>query len=430
MNYYSTNNKKNRVTFREAIITGLANDKGLFMPEDIPVLKSSFIENLSNYSFQEISFVIAESFIGNEIVNSDLETIINSSVSFEAPVIELSNKVSVLELFHGPTLAFKDFGARFMARTIEHFINHENKKITILVATSGDTGSAVANGFLNVDGVNVVVLFPKDKVSKIQRKQITTLGNNITSLEVEGTFDDCQRLVKSAFMDSEIKKKVNLSSANSINIGRLIPQTFYYFESFKQFTSTNNTVYSIPSGNLGNLTSGLIAKKMGLPIKKFIAATNANNVFTEYIDSGIFSPRKSQITLSNAMDVGDPSNIARILDLFNNNHSLISNIILSDSFTDSQTLETMELAYKNFGYIFDPHGAIGLLALNKYLEVNKNDYGVVLETAHPAKFLDVFNKNLNYSPGIPKRLEVSMNKEEVADKISSKYNDFKDFLLS
>lgn len=430
MKYYSTNNRNELVSFRTAIMQGLANDKGLFMPENIPQLDSKFFNNLKEMSFQEIAFSIAGKFVNDEISNSDLTNIITSSISFSAPVVKLSQQMSVLELFHGPTLAFKDFGARFMARTMEHFIKYEKKEITILVATSGDTGSAVANGFLNVEGINVVVLFPKGKISKFQEKQITTLGNNITAIAVEGTFDDCQRLVKQAFIDNDVKNSINLSSANSINIGRLIPQSFYYFESYKQLESNENIVYSIPSGNLGNLTAGLFARHMGLPIKKFIAATNSNDVFTLYISSGNYNPRSSVQTLSNAMDVGDPSNLARIRDLYQQNHSLITDVIYSKSYSDEQTLKMIEKINDKYNYIIDPHGAVGCLALEDYMKGNDNSVvGVVLETAHPSKFMDVFTNNLNITPTIPENLKACLDKKGYTESLSNKYSDFKDFLI-
>jgi len=431
MNFYSTNNKNVGVTFRTAIMQGLANDKGLFLPETIPVLENSFIKNLANLSFQEIAFRVAQKFVEDEVSSSELERIINSSISFEAPLVKLSDQLSILELFHGPTLAFKDFGARFMARTMEHFLKNESKEITILVATSGDTGSAVASGFLNVKGINIVVLFPKGKISKIQEKQITTLGNNITAVAIDGTFDDCQRLVKSAFVDDELKPKINLSSANSINIGRLIPQSFYYFESYKQIENKENKiVYSVPSGNLGNISAGLIAKKMGLPIHKFIAATNANDVFTEYITSGNFNPRASEITLSNAMDVGDPSNLARIIDLYNHDHSLVSDVIYSHSHTDKETIIKIQSLYDTYGYLIDPHGAVGCLALEKYNnDVDDDVVGVVLETAHPAKFMDVFSDNLEILPDIPERLANCLDKADTSVNLSKNYSEFKEYLL-
>ncbi|MCB0743125.1 MAG: threonine synthase [Ignavibacteriae bacterium] len=430
MKYYSTNNKNYKVSFKEAILKGLADDKGLFMPETINPLSKAILSYLQSLSFQEIAFEISKNFIEDEIPPNDLMTIIESSISFEAPVVKLSDQLNILELFHGPTLAFKDFGARFMARTMEYFLKDSNHELTILVATSGDTGSAVANGFLNVKGINVIVLYPGGKISKIQEKQITTLGNNITAVEVEGTFDDCQRIVKTAFVDEELKSKINLSSANSINIGRLIPQSFYYFESFKQIENKNKKiVYSVPSGNLGNLTAGLFAKKMGLPIHKFIAATNANDIFTKYINLGEYKPRLSEITLSNAMDVGDPSNLARIRDLFADDHSQITDVIFSKSYSDQETLNMISELYDNYNYIIDPHGAIGCLALNDYQNKVENDsVGVVLETAHPAKFLDVFEKHLTIKPEIPERLASCLDKKGITIKVSNNYNDFKEIL--
>lgn len=432
MKYYSTENTNESVDFRTALLRGLASDKGLFLPEFIPILDQNFIKHLDEFSFQEISFNIAKKFIGDEINNSDLMNIIESAISFEAPVVNLSKSLSILELFHGPTLAFKDFGARFMAKTMGYLLKNSDKKITILVATSGDTGSAVANGFLNVEGIDVVVLYPKNKVSKIQESQITTLGNNIKAIEIKGNFDDCQKLVKTAFVDKDLLKNLNLSSANSINIGRLIPQSFYYFESFKQIEDKNNLIYSVPSGNLGNLTAGLIAKQMGLPIKRFIAATNSNNVFEEYIQTGIFNPRSSVETISNAMDVGNPSNLERIIKMFNNNHSIISDIIYSKSYSDSQTIVKMNEIHSNYNYIIDPHGAVGCLAVDSYLGNNSPafDNFIVMETAHPAKFLDVFKDNLDFTPKIPERLSECLTKESLSIELSNNYSDFKEYLLS
>lgn len=430
MQYYSTNNKENKVSFKQAILQGLANDKGLFMPEKISRLPETFFKNLSHLTLQEIAFKVALNFIEDEISENELHFIIENSISFEAPIIKLSDDLSILELFHGPTLAFKDFGARFMARTMEYFLKGLNKEITILVATSGDTGSAVANGFLNVEGIKVLVLFPSGKISKIQEKQITTLGNNITAVEVEGTFDDCQRLVKTAFVDENLKSKINLSSANSINIGRLIPQSFYYFESYKQIENKDQKiVYSVPSGNLGNLTAGLFAKEMGLQINKFIAASNKNDVFTKFIGEGKFLPKASVETLSNAMDVGDPSNFARIIDLYKNDHKVISDLIFSKSFSDEETLNKIQYLYDNFKYVIDPHGAVGCLAFDQYKNtINENVSGVVLETAHPAKFINVIEDNLNIIPEIPDRLKSCLNKIGNTIKISNQYKDLKEIL--
>ena len=430
MKYYSTNNRNTQVSFRQAILKGLADDEGLFMPERITPLSKEILSNLKSLSFQDIAFEISKNFIEEEIPPNDLLSIIESSITFEAPVVKLADNLNILELFYGPTLAFKDFGARFMARTMEYFLKEDDKEITILVATSGDTGSAVANGFLNVSGINVIVLFPSGKISKIQEKQITTLGNNITAMEVDGTFDDCQKFVKTAFVDEDLKSSINLSSANSINIGRLIPQSFYYFESFKQLKNKEKVVYSIPSGNLGNLTAGLFAKRMGLPIQKFIAATNANDVFTKYINDAIYKSRASEITLSNAMDVGDPSNIARINDLYEDDHSVISDIIFSRSYSDKETLKKIADVKELYDYIIDPHGAIGCLALETYQkEVDSDSSGVVLETAHPGKFIDVFENNLEFIPEIPKRLAASLDKKSSTVKLSNNYDQFKDILL-
>lgn len=431
MNYNSTNNKNIKVDFRQAILKGLADDKGLYMPEEIIPLSKSFLDNLSQFSFQQIAFEVAEYFVGDEIPSDQLKNIIDSSITFNAPLINLTDGISILELFHGPTLAFKDFGARFMARTMEYFLKDMHKEFTILVATSGDTGSAVANGFLNVSGINVLVLFPSGKISKIQEKQITTLDNNITAIEVDGSFDDCQRLVKTAFVDETVRERLNLSSANSINIGRLIPQTFYYFESFKQLKNLNKEiVYSIPSGNLGNLTAGLFAKEMGLQINKFIAATNKNDVFTEFIRTSQFIPRPSEITISNAMDVGDPSNFARIMSLYNSNHKIISDLIFSKSFLDNKIIGKINELYEKYNYIIDPHGAVGCLALDDYKKnINKNCTGVVLETAHPAKFLNVFENHLEFKPEIPESLSSCFNKKGNTIEVSKEYDEFKELLL-
>lgn len=432
MKYYSTQNQNNKVSFKDAILKGLADDKGLFMPEEIIPLSSQMISNIKNLSFQEIAFEISIKFVGNEISDNDLIKIIEQSITFEAPLVEVDKDFYVLELFHGPTLAFKDFGARFMARTMEHFLKYFNKGITILVATSGDTGSAVANGFLNINGIDVIVLFPSGKISKIQEKQITTLNNNVTAIEVNGTFDDCQTLVKTAFTDKDLKQKLNLSSANSINIGRLIPQIFYYFESYKQLPSLQKSVlYSIPSGNLGNLTAALFAKEMGLPITKIIAANNKNDTFTKYLRTGIFTSKPSIETISNAMDVGNPSNLTRIIELYKNDYALISSLIYSASFSDEETLNKMQEFYNEYNYIIDPHGAVGSLALENYQKEIKNDYNnIVLETAHPAKFLNVFETKLNFKPEMPERLNKCLDKLGNTVKISNSYDEFKEFLLS
>jgi threonine synthase len=432
MKFYSTNRKSAHVSFEQAVMKGLADDGGLFMPEIIPTFEKVFFSNLEKYSFQELAFSIAKKFVEDEIGEDKLEKIILDSINFPAPVVPLNENISVLELFHGPTLAFKDFGARFMAKTMEFFNSKENKELNILVATSGDTGSAVANGFYEIEGISVFVLYPKGKVSYLQEKQITTMDKNITALEIDGTFDDCQRLVKAAFVDNQLKNKLNLSSANSINFARLLPQTFYYFEAFKQLQNKNGKViFSVPSGNLGNLTAGLIAKKMGLPITKFTAAVNSNSVFSEYLSTGKYFPRQSITTLSNAMDVGAPSNLSRIRELYSDKHDEIQHDIYSDSTSDEVTLKTIHEAYNKHKYIFDPHGAVGYNSVNNYIKKNNliNYSAVVLETAHPAKFLDAVEKELKIKIEIPERLKICLHKEKKSIQLSAEYSDFKNFLL-
>jgi threonine synthase len=433
MKYFSTNNKAIRVSFREATLKGLAEDGGLFMPVEIHSLLSDFWKNISSKSFKEISFESAKLFIEEEIPENNLEKIIDTTINFPAPLVELNANKFVLELFHGPTLAFKDFGARFMAQTMAYFNKDEQKELTILVATSGDTGSAVAYGFHNVEGIKVILLYPSDKVSQIQEKQLTTIGGNITALEILGNFDDCQTLVKQAFTNPELNKKLRLTSANSINIARLIPQSFYYLNAFALLKEKDKPLYiAVPSGNFGNLTAGLFAFKLGLPVEKFIAALNVNKVFLDYLKSGKFAPRPSVKTLSNAMDVGNPSNFNRIIDLFNNDHKRISNLIYSASFTDLQTEEAVKSFYNKYEYIFDPHGAVGQLAMDEFLLTqNHNDFNaIVLETAHPAKFLDSIDENLSQMIDMPERLKKCLKKKKHSIKLSSDFADLKDFLLS
>lgn len=433
MKFYSTNNHSKLFSFEMAVMNGLAEDGGLYMPTEIPTLEKDIIRDIEKYSFAEIAFHIAEKFIGNDIEPKILRDIINDAINFPAPLVPLCGiKVSVLELFHGPTLAFKDFGARFMARTMGHFVAGSNKELNILVATSGDTGSAVAYGFYDTPGINVSILYPKGKVSEIQEKQLTTLDKNITAIEIDGTFDDCQRLVKAAMTDIDLKEK-NLSSANSINIARLIPQIFYYFEMYRQIPDKKKNIYvSVPSGNLGNLTAGLIAKRMGLPITKFISSLNSNSVFAEYISSGEFIPRASVQTISNAMDVGNPSNLVRIAELYDNDINSIRSDIYSESFSDAKTKEAIAEIYKNYNYVIDPHGAVGYLGLRSFIEANAiNNYtGIILETAHPAKFKDVVEEAIGEEVTIPNRLAECLSKEKKAISLSSDYPDFKDHLLS
>ena len=432
MNFYSTNRKSKEVTFKEAVLKGIAEDGGLFMPEKIPVLKEDFFERISDLSFKEIAYHVTMNLLGSELPEQEIEKIINSSISFDAPLVSLSGSKYILELFHGPTLAFKDFGARFMANVMSYLNKDSEKEITILVATSGDTGSAVANGFYKAEGIKVVLLYPSEKVSKIQEQQLTTLGENIIALEVLGTFDDCQRLVKQAFLDKELASRITLSSANSINIARLLPQSFYYFNAYARLNDKNlQTVISVPSGNFGNLTAGLIAKRMGLNVNKFIAATNSNDVFPHYLHTSEYQSKPSVKTLSNAMDVGDPSNFARILDLYNNSHQKIKNDIYSKSFSDLETISAMREVYSNFNYVIDPHGAVGYLALESFSEQNstKSFNGIILETAHPAKFADIVEKALNKRIEIPLNLKQCLGKEKHSIKVSNSYNDFKEFLI-
>ena len=433
MKYFSTREKNTLVNFRTAVMDGLAQDGGLFMPETIPSFPKSFIENLDSFSFQEIGFETAKKFISDEIAEQKLQEIIQRSLNFPAPLVDLDEDIHILELFHGPTLAFKDFGAQFMARTMEHLVKDDNKELIIIVATSGDTGSAVAHGFYDVEGIKVYLLYPSGKVSGIQEKQLTTLDKNITALEIQGTFDDCQHLVKNAFTDNDLKNKLELSSANSINIARLIPQSFYYINAVKQLKqNTKKIVFSVPSGNLGNITAGLIAKKMGLPIDLFIAATNSNDVFTNYLSSGNFEPRRSVQTYSNAMDVGNPSNLERIRTLYEDNIGKMRNDIKSFSFDDEKTIIGIKEVHNNYGYIIDPHGAVGYLALKKFLDAHKQNKinSIVIETAHPAKFKDVVENAIKTEIKIPQRLAECLNKEKHSIVLDSKFETLKDFLLN
>ncbi|MEW6652199.1 MAG: threonine synthase [Bacteroidota bacterium] len=433
MKYYSTNNKNKLFSFEKAVMKGLADDGGLFMPEFIPHLGKDFFENLEKKSFAEIALEVSKHFAGDEIPQKTLQEIVSDAINFPAPIIETDKNLFVLELFHGPTFAFKDFGARFMAKTMGFFAAKQNSHLNILVATSGDTGSAVANGFYNTHGINVYILYPKGKISKIQEQQLTTLDKNITALEIDGTFDDCQRLAKAAFVDAELNKKINLSSANSINIARLLPQSFYYIEAYKQIPDKlQPIVFSVPSGNLGNITAGLLAKKMGLPIHKFIGATNKNDVFTEFIQTGLFNSRESVLTLSNAMDVGNPSNLARIIDLYSNSIDDIRKDIYSATFNDEQTRKAIKEFYKRCNYVIDPHGTVGYLALEKFLKENSEQkfYSVVLETAHPAKFKDVIEEQLFIDVEIPERLALCLTKEKKSVELTSDYRALKEYLFS
>ncbi len=429
MKFYSTNNNSLRVTFIDALLSGLSKDGGLYMPENIPD-HSNLIKGIENLDIKDISFVIANSFLSNDFITSDIEDIIHNSISFDAPVVNIYDNINILELFHGPTLAFKDFGARFMARTMEKVVQNNDKEINILVATSGDTGSAVANGFYDVEGINVIILYPSGKVSNIQEKQLTTLDKNIFALEVNGTFDDCQALVKKAFLDNNLKSKLEISSANSINIARLIPQTFYYFNAFSKLNNHKlPLVVSVPSGNFGNLTAGIFAKCMGLPIQMFIASTNSNKTVSNYLNTGEYRPHKTIPTISNAMDVGDPSNMKRIINLYNNLDA-IKKDLKSFSISDKDTLKIISNILDKHSYLLDPHSAVGLLGLLKYLNNDSIVNGLFLGTAHPAKFADIIEPEINKSIDIPNQLHKTINKKKNSTLMNNNYNEFSDYLLS
>ena len=428
MKYYSTNHNTPDVTLELAVTQGLAADRGLFMPERIETLPESFFRDISSMNFLEISFEVAKKFFGEDIPEYTLQKIVFNTLTFDTPLIEVSKDIYSLELFHGPTSAFKDVGARFMARLLSHFLGKEKKMVHVLVATSGDTGSAVANGFLGVPGIKVHVLYPKGKVSDIQEKQFTTLGQNITALEIDGTFDDCQALVKSAFMDEALKSKITITSANSINVARFLPQAFYYFNAWAKLEDkSRKVVFSVPSGNFGNLTAGLFAKRMGLPVSNFIAANNLNDIVFNYLKSGIYSPRPSVSTIANAMDVGDPSNFARILDLYKNDHQAICADITGTTYTDDQIRETLFAVYKSTGYLLDPHGAVGYRALEE--ELKEGETGIFLETAHPAKFTETVEAIVgNGNVPMPQKLQNFMKGEKLSLEFTSDYASFRAYL--
>ena len=426
MNYYSLHHKSPKSTFKNAVVQGLAKDRGIYFPDNIQQLPKEFIENISDYTNQEIAFEVIKQFVGDEIPAEKLKEIVAKTVSFDFPLVKIDHNIASLELFHGPTMAFKDVGAKFMAQCLEYFNKDNDDEVTVLVATSGDTGGAVANGFLGAKGVNVVILYPSGKVSDIQEKQLTTLGQNITALEVDGVFDDCQEMVKTAFLDEEITK--TLTSANSINVARWLPQMFYFFFAYKELHKKHkDLIFSVPSGNFGNICAGIMAQKIGLPIKHFIASTNINDTVPNYLVDGVYIPKASKATISNAMDVGNPSNFIRIQELFNNDLETLKNAFSSYSFTDDETRTTMKEIYKNAGYIADPHGAIGYLGLKKY-GLKENEFGVFLETAHPVKFLDVVEDILPVKVQIPEQIKKIINNKKVAFKASS-YQDLKDFLM-
>ena len=426
MNYYSLHHTSPNTTFKKAVVQGLAKDRGVYFPEKITPLSKKFIENITDYTNHEIAYEVIKQFVGNEIPTEKLKEIIAATVSFDFPLVKIDDNIASLELFHGPTMAFKDVGAKFMAQCLEYFNQGNEEEITVLVATSGDTGGAVANGFLGAKGVNVVILYPSGKVSDVQEKQLTTLGQNITALEVDGVFDDCQEMVKTAFLDTNITKK--LTSANSINVARWLPQMFYFFFAYKELKKENKKlVFSVPSGNFGNICAGIMAQKLGLPIEHFVAATNVNDTVPSYLIDGIYKPKPSKATISNAMDVGNPSNFIRIQELFNNNLELLKRSFSSYSFSDTETRATMKEIYTNTGYVAEPHGAVGYLGLKKH-GLKEDEYGVFLETAHPVKFLDVVEKTLPIQVKIPEQIQKVINNKKVALQIAD-YAGLKSFLL-
>ena len=432
MKYYSTNGKAPIADLHKAVVKGLAEDRGLYMPKRINKLPQAFFDNIEKMSFQEIAYTVASAFFGEDVDPDALHDIVYDTLSFDCPVVQVKDSIYTLELFHGPTLAFKDVGARFMARLLQYFIRQEqgNQQVNVLVATSGDTGSAVANGFLGVDGIHVYVLYPKGKVSPIQECQFTTLGKNITAIEVDGVFDDCQALVKSAFMDAELNQHMKLTSANSINVARFLPQAFYYFNAYarmKEQGKANNLVMCVPSGNFGNICAALFGHQMGLPIKRFIAANNANDIFYKYLQTGKYEPKPSKQTLANAMDVGDPSNFARIYDLYGKSHERITSLISGATYTDDQIRQTMRACYEDTKYILDPHGACGYQALTDGLQ--PGEVGVFCETAHPAKFKEKVDEILSIDVEIPERLANFMKGQKQSVPMTKDFADFKQYLM-
>lgn len=432
MQYYSTNHQAPLATLEKAVVKGLAEDRGLYMPERIKALPAEFFDNIQNMTFQEIACQVAEAFFGEDIPADDLKQIVCDTLAFDVPAVKVTDTIYSLELFHGPTLAFKDVGARFMARLLGYFNKKsgENRLVNVLVATSGDTGSAVANGFLGVPGIHVYVLYPKGKVSPIQECQFTTLGQNITALEVDGVFDDCQALVKSAFMDKDLNEHMKLTSANSINVARFLPQSFYYFYAYaqlKKLGKADELVVCVPSGNFGNICSALFGTQMGLPIKRFIAANNANNIFYNFLQTGKYEPKASVQTIANAMDVGDPSNFARIYELYKQDHAAICKDISGTTYSDEQIADTMRECLKQTGYQLDPHGACGYRALQEGLQAN--EVGVFLETAHPAKFKGVVDSICGGDVAIPEKLAAFMKGEKKSIEIGKDFEGFKKFLM-
>jgi len=431
MLYHSTNHNSPIVDFKGATIKGQAPDKGLYFPESIPHLPENFISNIDNLSKEEIAFTIIQPYIGEVIPKNELERIVAETINFKFPLVKIEENIFSLELFHGPTLAFKDVGARFMSRCLGYFVKDQNKKITVLVATSGDTGGAVANGFYNVDGIDVVILYPSGKVSSVQELQLTTLGKNITALEVDGTFDDCQALVKKAFTDDEINKKLFLTSANSINVARWLPQQFYYFFAYQQWKDKEHPpVISVPSGNFGNICAGILAHQSGLPVQHFIAACNANDIVPNYMQTEKYVTKKSVATLSNAMDVGNPSNFIRILEIFDKEFISLKNVLTSYSISDDETRAIVKDVFANKNYLLDPHGAVGYLALKKYLDTHSELQGIFLETAHPVKFYDVVEPIIEQEVPMPSAIKSLLKEKKQSSKMNVDYDSFKEFLLT
>jgi threonine synthase len=430
LNYYSLSKQSPIASFKEATILGQAPDKGLYFPESIPQVDKDLISNIDNISNEEIAFRVIKPYVGNEIAEDDLYRIVSETVNFPIPLVQVSENISSLELFHGPTLAFKDVGARFMSRCLGQFVKGADKKVTVLVATSGDTGGAVANGFYNVEGVEVVILYPSGKVSSVQEKQLTTLGNNIHALEVNGTFDDCQQLVKQAFTDAELNKQLFLTSANSINVARWLPQQFYYFFAYKQWKQKDQPpVICVPSGNFGNICAGILAHMSGLPVKHFIAACNANDIVPNFMQSQQYQPKSAVATISNAMDVGNPSNFVRILELFHQQFPQLKEKFSSVSITDEETKQTMKRVYYELQYTLDPHGAVGYLALERYLQQHSSDKGIFLETAHPVKFYDVVEPVLNQTIELPDAVKQIIDLPKQSTQMNVSFEALKEFLL-
>ena len=431
MKYYSLNKQSPIVDFKEATINGQAPDRGLYFPERIPQVDRELLDNIEKYSKEEIAFRVISPYVGNTIPPQDLQRIAAETVSFNIPLVPVTDNIFSLELFHGPTLAFKDTGARFMSRCLGHFVKGNNKKVTVLVATSGDTGGAVANGFYGVEGVEVVILYPSGKVSSVQEKQLTTLGKNIRAIEVKGSFDDCQQMVKQAFTDAAIRARLFLTSANSINVARWLPQQFYYFFAWQQWADkTNPPVIAVPSGNFGNICAGLLAHSSGLPVKHFIAACNANNTVPEFLRTGNYEVKKSVATISNAMDVGNPSNFVRILELFHQQLGDLKKLFGSCSISDDETRLALKAVYEKKQYLMDPHGAVGYIALLDYLSAHPGNRGIFLETAHPVKFYDVVEPVINATVPIPDALSAVLKSEKVAVSMDADYQQLKDYLMA